>query len=327
MNNRKTENSKVGLMVLAGALFLVFTLYMVGRNQDIFRSNFTLQAVVSHVNGLVPGNNVRFMGMDVGTVKSIEMANDTSINITMVINTKMNPYIKKNAKISIGTDGLMGNKLVHINPQEGNAGMVSDGDIIFSDKALETDEMLSTLHATSLLIEKTSMNLYQISEKLNTSQVLWELLSDSTITSDIKTTLSAFQKASVEASEMLHSGKKMMHTFEQGNGLINMAFTDTLASRNLLTSIEHLQESSRDLEELLGGMKNWVNHIEKGKGSIGLLMEDSLLRQTLLNSAINLENGTGDFQQNMEALKSNFLFRRYFRKLEKDSIKNELRKN
>lgn len=327
MNDRKAENSKVGLMVLAGALFLVFTLYMIGRNQDIFRSNFTLQAIVSHVNGLVPGNNVRFMGMDVGTVKSIEMANDTSINITMVINAKMNPYIKKNAKISIGSDGLMGNKLVQINPQEGNAEMVSDGDIIFSDKPLETEEMLNTLHATSLLIEKTSMNLYQISEKLNSSQVLWDLLSDSTLTSDIKIALSSFQKASVAASKMLESGRNMLHTFEQGDGLINMVFTDTLASGNLFSSIEHIQESSRDLEDVLGGLKNWVNHIEKGKGSIGLLMEDSLFRQTLLNSAINLEKGTADFQQNMEALKSNFLFRRYFRKLEKDSIKNELRKN
>lgn len=296
MKNRKIENSKVGLMVLAGALFLVFTLYMVGRNQDIFRSNFTLKAVVSHVNGLVPGNNVRFMGMDVGTVKSIEMANDTSINITMVINTKMNPYIKKNAKISIGTDGLMGNKLVQINPREGNAEMVSDGDIIFSDKPLETDEMLSSLHSTSLLIEKTSLNLYQISEKLNTSQVLWDLLSDSTLTSDIKIALSAFQKAGVEASELLQSGKKMIETFEQGDGLINMAFTDTLASRNLFSSIEQLQESGRRLENVLGGMNNWVDHIEEGKGSIGLLLEDSLFRETLLKSVLNLEKGTGDFQ-------------------------------
>ncbi|MEX2513180.1 MAG: MlaD family protein [Cyclobacteriaceae bacterium] len=322
MKNSKIDNSKVGLMVLASALFLVFTLYMVGRNQDIFRSNFTLTAIVSHVNGLVPGNNVRFMGLDVGTVKSIEMANDTAINVTMVINKKMNPYIKKNAKTSIGTDGLMGNKLIQINPKEGFAQVVSDGDTIFSDKLVETDEMLNKLNSTTILIEKTSLNLYQISEKLNTSQVLWDLLSDSTITVDIKMALSAFQKASVNASEMLQSGKAIVKNLEQGKGLVNMAFTDTLISRNLFSSVEHLQVSSRHLENMLGEIKNWMEQIEAGEGTAGLILGDSLFREKLLNSALNLEKGTDDFHQNMEALKSNFLFRRYFRKLEKANRKD-----
>lgn len=306
---------------MASALFLVFTLYMVGRNQDIFRSNFSLTAIVSHVNGLVPGNNVRFMGIDVGTVKSIEMANDTAINITMVISKKMHPYIKKNAKTSIGTDGLMGNKLIQINPQEGFAQMVSDGDTIFSDKPIETDEMLNNLNTTTILIEKTSLNLYQISEKLNSSQGLWDLLSDSSLTVDIKTALSAFHKASVNASEMLQSGKALVKDLEQGKGLVNTAFTDTLISRNLFTSVEQLKVSSHHLENMLEEIKNWVEQIEAGEGTAGLILGDSLFRKTLLNSALNLEKGTGDFKQNMEALKSNFLFRRYFKKLEKANRK------
>ena len=39
---KKIENSKLGLMVLAGLLFLVYTLYMIGKNQNIFGSSITI---------------------------------------------------------------------------------------------------------------------------------------------------------------------------------------------------------------------------------------------------------------------------------------------
>jgi phospholipid/cholesterol/gamma-HCH transport system substrate-binding protein len=32
------------------------------------------------VNGLMPGNNVRFTGIDVGTVESVEIINDTTVD-------------------------------------------------------------------------------------------------------------------------------------------------------------------------------------------------------------------------------------------------------
>ena len=94
---KKIENSKLGIMVLAGLIFLVFTLYMFGKNQNIFGSSITIISIVENVNGLVPGNNVRFQGINVGTVKSVEMANDSSIHLTLYIQKKMQPFIKKNA--------------------------------------------------------------------------------------------------------------------------------------------------------------------------------------------------------------------------------------
>ena len=115
MRNKKVDNAKVGLLVLLGLVFLVLTLYMIGKNRNLFGSTFTIKAVLNNVNGLVPGNNVRFKGIDVGTVKSITVANDTAIYVIMTIDKNMKPYIKKNAIASVGTDGLMGNKLININ--------------------------------------------------------------------------------------------------------------------------------------------------------------------------------------------------------------------
>ncbi len=119
MKTKTINNTKLGLFVLAGVLFLILTLYMIGKNRNLFGSTFTMKAVLSNVNGLVAGNNVRFKGIDVGTVKNITLLNDSSIYVTLTIDNEMKPYIKQNAMASIGTDGLMGNKLVNINSVPG----------------------------------------------------------------------------------------------------------------------------------------------------------------------------------------------------------------
>jgi len=107
MKNRAIDNTKVGILVLAGLVFLILTLYMIGKNRNLLGRTFTITAVVHNVNGLVPVNNVRYKGMDVGTVKSIIITNDSLINVILTIDEKMKPFIKKNAIASIGTDGLM----------------------------------------------------------------------------------------------------------------------------------------------------------------------------------------------------------------------------
>ena len=129
MKTKATDNAKLGIFVMAGVVFLIVTLYMIGKNRNLFGSTFTIQASVNNVNGLVPGNNVRFKGIDVGTVKSIALHDDSSIYVTLTIDDKMKPYIKQNALASISTDGLMGNKILNINSQTGDALAVEEGSL------------------------------------------------------------------------------------------------------------------------------------------------------------------------------------------------------
>src|SRR5688500_3974021 len=121
MKHKPINNAKLGIFVIAGIVFLIMTLYMIGRNRNLIGPTFTINAVVSNVNGLMPGNNVRFKGIDVGTVKSITLENDSAIIVSMLIDKKMKPYLKQNAIATIGTDGIMGNKLVNINSHKGYA--------------------------------------------------------------------------------------------------------------------------------------------------------------------------------------------------------------
>jgi phospholipid/cholesterol/gamma-HCH transport system substrate-binding protein len=274
------------------------------------------------VNGLMPGNNVRFKGIDVGTVKEIELTEDGSIFVVMIIDDKMENYIQENAVASIGSDGLMGNKLVNITPQKGSASPVKQGSVIMSREPLETDEMLRTLNTTNNTIERVTRNLDEITIKLNTSKSLWNLLSDTMITRDLKNGVNDFRSAAANTASLTGNAKEIVNRFGDGGGLAGTLFTDTTLTRRLDHSLSMIQEASEKTAAMMNNLELVVNNMKAGEGTAGLLLADTTLRSTLMESATHLEEGTSRFNENMEALKSNFLFRRYFRKKEKERMQS-----
>jgi phospholipid/cholesterol/gamma-HCH transport system substrate-binding protein len=315
--NRNMENTKLGGLVIAGILFLVFTLYMIGKNQNIFGASITITAIMDNVNGLVPGNNVRFKGMDVGTVRSIEMVDDSSIHVQMYIRNRMVPFVRKNALAAISTDGLMGNKIIQIIPQDGAAEIVDEGDIIYSLMPVSTDDMLQRMGTSSEFVEKITENLFEITSKLNDSESLWALLADSLLTGDIKAVVAELKLAATKATAMANAGNQLMEDLNMGEGLVNKLFTNEELAVDFASSLENIRESSIQAVHIVNQANVLFDSLEAGRGTIGLLLNDSSLRYTLANTMSNLEISTERFSENMEALRSNFLFRRHFRRIER----------
>ena len=54
-------------------------------------------------------------------------------------------HIRRYAVARIGSDGLMGNKLVSIEPGQGDAPPIEEGDVLRGGAPLATDAMLRTL--------------------------------------------------------------------------------------------------------------------------------------------------------------------------------------
>lgn len=323
MKTKATDNIKLGLFVIAGVVFLIVTLYMIGRNRNLFGTTFTIKASMNSVNGLTRGNNVRFKGIDVGTVKDIEIAGDSAVLVVMIIDEEIRSYIKQNSIASIGTDGLMGSKLININSQPGPSHPVREGSVILSREPIETDEMLRTLNTTNNTIERVTRNLDEITTKLNSSKSLWNLISDTLITSDLKEAVSDFRHAGDHTAALTANAKEIVNRFGSGQGLAGTLFTDTTLTRKLDISMTKLQLASEKTAGMMDNLESVIEGLKSGEGAAGLLLSDTTLRNTLMQSALQVEQGTTRFNENMEALKTNFLFRRYFRKLEKQRARDQ----
>lgn len=323
MKDKTSANVKLGVMVIASVLFLVFSLYMIGKNQNIFGTSFEIFAQIDDVNGLVPGNNVRFQGLVIGTVRSIGMQDESTIIIKMLIRKSKQSFIKKNALVSINTDGLMGNKIVQIHPQPGDAASIEVGDTLFPMKQVRTDEMLEKLSSSGDYLELTLINLSEITEKLNNSEAIWQILSDRKLTSDLRASVKELLTAGQHAAAMAKEGRELLVEFGQRDGIVTKLFTDTLMSQNLEQSVSQLQKISADAAEGMLSMKNLIQNMERGEGTAGLILADTTFRKQLVKTVANLEQSTYRLNQNMEALKSNFLFRKFYRDQEKAKKKAE----
>jgi len=108
---------KLGMFVVIALVLFIFTIYFVGKQKNLFGSTIHLRAQFKTVSGLKVGNNIRFSGINVGTVDDITLITDTSVMVDLVIKKKMySKFIKTDAKASIGSDGLMGDKVLTISP-------------------------------------------------------------------------------------------------------------------------------------------------------------------------------------------------------------------
>ena len=325
MAKRIINSVKLGTFVLAGLIVLVLLLYMIGKNRNLFGSTYVLKVRFENTQGLVAGNNVRFSGIQAGTVKKIKILTDTVIEVTMVIEKQMLNIIRQNAVVSIGTDGLVGNKIVNIIPARQPGALATEGDILVSQKAVATDEMLQTLNKTNNDIAVIAAHLKTTVQRINSSSALWALLNDESIPQDLRNSVLNIRLATSKAGNMVYNLNTIVMDVKKGKGSVGALLTDTSFAKNLNRAILKIKTVEDQADSLAGEINKLFTGIRQdvntGKGPVNALLKDSMMVIKLNESLDNIQKGTDGFNQNMEALKHNFLLRGYFRKQEKQKEK------
>lgn len=320
MAKRTINNVRLGAFVLGGLLFLVLLLYMIGKKEHLFGATYLLKARFTDAGGLVEGNNVRFSGINVGTVKSIKIQEDAAIEITMVIDEKMLSVIRKNAVVSIGTEGLVGNKVINITPAREPGSPAEAGDTLLTKEAIDTDDILDTLFHTNNDVAVIAAELKTTVQRINNS-TLWSLMADKSIPSDLKTSLAHIRNATGEAQVLAGNLNSIITDVKDGKGSIGLLLRDTSLAANIAGAVARIRSASEAADSLANELNKTAATFDKsitgGGGIINALLNDSVMVKKLNVSLDNVRKGTDGFNQNMEALKHNFLLRGYFRKQEK----------
>ncbi len=330
MAKRMINNIKLGTFVIAGLLFLILLLYMIGKNRNLFGSNYILKARFENVQGLKAGNNIRYSGIEVGTIKRVTILNDTLIEVVMLIDNKMKGIIRKNAVASIGTEGFVGNKVLNISPGKQSAIAAEEDDILSTKKAIDTDEMLRTLDKTNNDISIIAENLKTTIHNINSSDALWKTLNEKTLPDNIRLAVSNIRLAAARAANMVDDLHDLVSDVKNGKGSLGAILTDSSYALNLNEAVQKIKSVGGHADTLVEEINKFVNSVKNdinsGKGVMNTLLKDSSVVIKLNQSLHNIEKGTDAFNQDMEALKHNFLLRGYFRKLEKQKQK-EANKN
>jgi len=322
MKKSAPEKIKLGMFVVVGTLLLISALYFIGNRQNLFTQNIKIYSYFRNVNGLQTGNNVRYSGINVGTVSKTDILSDTLIRVEMLIEEKMNKFIRKNAVATIGSDGLVGSMIVNIIPAEGTAERIASGDIIQSYSKIGMNDMLTTLNVTNENAALLTSDLLKITSNINQGKgTLGMLISDSTLAIDLKQTLLELKKTSVGASKAMESVNEMIASVNFSESVAGLLLSDTLSAAKMKNILSNLEQSSREITQVTENLNAMLSDIKDGQGTLHYLTQDPTAVKDIDSTLQNIKAGTALFNENMEALKHNFLLRGYFKKLEKEQRK------
>lgn len=325
MKNKGPNNIKLGVFVISGVAFLILMLYMIGRNQNLFQSTYTLKAHLKNAQGLVTGNNVRYAGIEIGTVHKIKFLNDTLIEVSLNISDKMKDIIRKNAKVSVGSEGLVGNKVLNISPSGQATAAAVEGDVLAGASGVNTDDLLLTLEKTNKDVAIVVAGMRTSIERLNNSRGVWKVLDDEKSAEKISRAAEQINSASRNAAGFFADLETVSSTLAEGRGTAGMLLNDTFAITDIRKSLKSISSAAQNIDSLTGSLNRYTNElhddIENGHNILHVLLKDSVLADKLTASMFSAEKGTASFTENMEALKHNVLLRRYFKAQDKKKRK------
>ncbi|NDP26363.1 MAG: MCE family protein [Flavobacterium sp.] len=319
----KTASQKInlGLFVIIGLLIFILGIYFIGNKQNMFGKTNHLQTVFNNVNGLQLGNSVRYSGISVGTVRGIEMINDTAIRVDMIIDKSIFSYIKKDAIATIGSDGLVGNMIINIIPGKENQPSVASGDEIRSSNRIRTEDMLSTLNVTNKNAATLTANLLKITDKLIKGKgTLGSLFNDTLISSDLGETIHYLKLTTKSASETLNKIDKIIASLDKKDTVLGV-IKDTAVANNLKHTVANLEKSTIEINKVVTNLNATILNIKEGKGAINHLSNDPKLVQKIDSTMTNLQSASLKLNEDLEAMKHNFLLRGYFKKQAKEKAK------
>jgi phospholipid/cholesterol/gamma-HCH transport system substrate-binding protein len=284
MKKATSSKIKLGMFVTLGMAVFIAGIYFIGEGQQLFRSTFRISGVFKDVAGLQPGNNVRFSGINVGVVDNISIISDSSVRVEILINDDTRKFIKKDAVASIGSEGLMGNKILIITPGSGGEKTIENNDVIVTSLPMNLDDVFASLKKTIDNTSSITGDLAIITEKIQSGKgTIGRLLMDHTLQQNFDSTFLNLKQGSVEFRAFM----------EKTNEL-----------DDIIVSLKLTMDNTANIT---GDLLKITNTVQSGQGTIGKLFMDPTLGFNIDTTVIHLKEGTAGLKPLLEKAKTSWL--------------------
>jgi phospholipid/cholesterol/gamma-HCH transport system substrate-binding protein len=269
-------NLKVGFFIFISFVLFVAAILVLGQKQNLFQQTIKVSSVFSDVRGLQVGDNVRFTGIQVGTIVSISILADTAVNVVLAINKSVVPYVKKDSRATIGTEGLMGNTVVILFPGTPGTSSIEPGDQLPAINPVDIDDIIKEIKISSEKISGVANNLIEITEKINRGDgIFGKLFTDSDLTAQIDQTGKNIATLTQNLSDLLQK-------INTGQGVVGKLFVDTTFAHQLDTTIQNVTQISENLED-------FSKKVNEGVGILGNLFADTTRTNDFIKVSENLQ--------------------------------------
>lgn len=314
MKNTK-KALRLGIFVAAALILFVVAVYLIGSKGNLFSPTKDVFSSFKDIRGLVVGNNVRFAGINVGTVKNIRIISDTSVVVTMSIREDYSKYIYKNSKVQIGQEGLMGGKIVLISSGTPETGVIEENDYLIVAEGLDIQGMIAQAQTMLREATQTVSNLNSVTDKINEGDGdIARLLNGNDLTTQLGI---ATRKLNNSMSDVNEITKKVSN----GQGDLGKLISDDAITDQLSGIMESLHVTSVKANVVVEELQQTVHAINYGEGVLPRLLHDKELGLSVDTALTRVDQGVFEVTRAAETIADSWIFRLFSKK--KKDINNQ----
>ena len=323
---RKKRAVIVGIFILVGLGLLITIILVMGGQRKSFARTITVKALFEDVSGLQEGNNIWLAGVKVGTVRNISFNADSRVLVSMSVLSSMQPFIHKDAKAKIGSESLIGNKIVVLTEGSPQSPVIQSGDILEIQPSMNTEDMMITLQQNNKNLLAITTDLKGLTQGLaNGEGSLGKLLHDESLVNTLQKTLSTLNIAAGNAQSFAADLSNYTAGLQTKGSLANELVTDTIVFNRIRSSVIKLNQIAESADEIVGNLTRTSADLNRSLTStsspVGVLLNDPQAAADLKATLYNLNLASEKLDEDLEAVQHNFLLRGFFRKKSKAKAK------
>ncbi len=318
-----------GLFVLAGIGILVTGIFIIGGKDKTFKKSVIANAVFADVNGLAKGSNVWYSGVKIGIVKKVSFVPD-GVEVSFTIEEDVQQKIRKDSKVKLGSDGLIGNKIIVLYGGTPASPEIESGNTLQVENAVGAEEMMATLQSNNANLLQITNDLKVVSKGLVEGKgTIGKLLNDPSVNNTLQAALVSLGRAGSNAQVLTANLSEFTGKINKKGYFMNDLATDTTIVASIKRTAAQLNQASQSANEVVNNLNASTAKLNSNKSAVGVLLNDETAGANIKSTLANLQSGTKKLDENMEALQHNFLLRGFFKKRTKaeekrikDSVEN-----
>jgi phospholipid/cholesterol/gamma-HCH transport system substrate-binding protein len=303
--SKKSSLIRVGIFVLLGGAAVVVGIFLVGKEEGLFRESFRLSAYFNTIEGLRTGASVRLAGVDVGIVDKIVITpQNNKVRIDLKLRTTVKSFIKKDSYASIEQEGLVGSKYVSLSVGTSASEGVNDGDFLLSKEPFRLSVIIEDAQGMIANTRQATAEFTKILAAVNAGHgTLGKLITDEDV-------YKAMKRATAQADSSL---RKTAEEFS------NIPKFISGVSENLYGVTKNISRLISDVDSTVVNARDILAKVNRGQGTLGALIVERNIYDSLLvvvqkgiAMAEAARDGADRFDENMDALRHNWFFKGYF---------------
>jgi len=321
----------VGVFVVAGLALFTTGLFMIGNRHEAFARHVEVYTEFADVSGIVTGAKVQVAGMDAGEVLVMEVPNSppAKFRVKLRINEKFSGLMRADSVVTVGTEGVVGNRFLEISAGSSRAPAVATGATLKGIEPTDLSALLELAKGTIVNVDKTVSNANSL--VTNANGLITSVAGNLNVTLD-KTKLT------------ISNANDVITALQEGRGLAGMLLRDEALADQVRQAVANAKNATSELnraaaqasmlmseiqskglpgqvDDTVKDAKKSVANLDAASAQVRQAIADltgpddggvttaATIRESLSNvnvAAANMADGT-------EALKHSFLLRGFFR--------------